>query len=158
MPKYIMLIGLPGSGKSTWIKNFLKNEKEKYVVISSDDIIEELGNLEGLNYKEAFSKYASIAMKEMYRRLKAAITNKANIIHDQTNLNVKSRRDKLSLLTPDYEREAIVFSVSEKELKNRLDKREKETGKHIPDQVIKSMKNSFQAPTKEEGFTKITNV
>ncbi len=158
MPKYIMLIGLPGSGKSTWVKNFLKNAKEKYVIISSDDIIEELGGLENLSYADAFKKYSNIAMKEMFRRFSAAIANKANIIHDQTNLTKKTRLEKLSKIPAYYKKEAVVFHVDDVELQKRLEKRLKEINKKIPNHVMDSMKNSYEPPTKEEGFDEITNV
>ena len=44
VPKVYVMIGLPGSGKNTWIENtFLARSKEEYAVISRDDIRAELG-------------------------------------------------------------------------------------------------------------------
>ena len=41
MTSFIMMVGLPGSGKSTWAKNFADKEVD---IHSSDDIREELLN------------------------------------------------------------------------------------------------------------------
>ena len=38
-PELIVLIGLPGVGKSTWISNYLKDKTEEYVIVSSDNYI-----------------------------------------------------------------------------------------------------------------------
>ena len=44
----VMLVGLPGSGKSTVVKKLLeKNPDMDFEVISSDDIIMELGEPDG---------------------------------------------------------------------------------------------------------------
>ena len=158
MPEYIILIGLPGSGKSTWIKKFLAKANEPYTIISSDNIIEELGGPEGLNYSEAFSKYSGFAMKEMNRRFAAAVQNNQNIIHDQTNMNVKTRRGKLAKVPDSYDKKAVVFSIPDPELKRRLKNRESETGKHIPNHAINSMAASYEAPSKAEGFSDIKYV
>lgn len=153
MTELIMLIGLPGSGKSTYIKKI--NKDNEYVVISSDDILEELAKLDGTDYNRAFAKHANFAGKEMFRRAEAAIKNGANIIWDQTNMNVKNRKRKLAMFPDTYTKRAVVFSIDDGELNRRLKKRERETGKKIPDHVIKSMAASYQAPTRGEGFSKI---
>ena len=40
----IFLIGLPGSGKSTWANDYIKNHSD-YIILSSDAFIEKLGEL-----------------------------------------------------------------------------------------------------------------
>lgn len=156
MPKLIMLVGGPGTGKSTWIRQFkARNPEEDWVIVSSDDILDELGAIDGISYQDAFSKYASFANKEMFRRAEKAIQSGSNVIWDQTNLNRKSRKKKLGMFPDSYEKEAVVFVVSEAEIKRRLKKREEEVGKHIPPHVVKNMAASYQPPSKEEGFSKI---
>lgn len=157
MPKLIMLIGLPASGKSTWRSKFLSKNPD-YVVVSSDDILDSLAERDGISYSESFKKYAKEAGKEMKRQAKDHFENGRNIIWDQTNMSSKSRKLGLDMAGDDYEKEAIVFVIPEPELKMRLAKREKEEGKHIPDFVIQNMSRSYQAPTKAEGFDKISYV
>lgn len=149
----IMLIGLPGSGKSTFIKNLLSKAKmgEAWRVLSTDDILEEWGKERGMSYNEAFQKINFKSVKnEMFRRFKEALENGENIIFDQTNMSVKSRAEKLKELPEDYAREAVVFSLTDAELNRRLKKREAETGKVIPPFVIANMAKSYEAPSKDE--------
>ena len=157
MPRVVMLIGVPGTGKSTWTRNFLKkNDAEQWVVVSSDDILDELANIDSLTYAQSFEKYSGYAQKEMFRRAENAIANGVNVIWDQTNMNSKNRRKKLDMFPDSYSKEAVVFVVSDGELKRRLMKREAEIGKVIPPHVIKNMAASYEAPSKAEGFSKIT--
>ncbi len=159
-PKFYILIGLPGSGKSTWTKNFLAKTEDPFVIVSSDDIIEEeiakhnagLAPHEvALTYSTGFEKFVGYATGEMKRRAKAAKAAGDNVIWDQTNMSAKSRKDKVGLFDG-YERHAVVFSLTDEELNRRLKLRESQTGKSIPGFVIKSMAKSYQAPTKAEGF------
>lgn len=156
----IMLIGMPGSGKSTWIKNFLAGkDPSQWAVISTDDILERWGSEKGLTYAQAFSHFNFKHVKnEMFKELGAAIKAGKNVIFDQTNMTAKSRAEKLKLLPADYSKKAIVWSLPEPELKRRAEKRHAETGKLIPPQIVASMARTYVAPTKAEGFNKITYI
>jgi len=155
-PIVIFLIGLPGSGKSTYIKNLLSKYPEKnFKVISTDDIFEKLGKEKGLDYTTAFKtfKFNDIEMS-YYKDLENAVKEKRNIIIDRTNVLKKDRDGVFSKLTGDYKSIAIIFDINPEELKQRLKKRELETGKHIPDEVVDNMRNSYVEPSLSE-FDKI---
>lgn len=49
MPKFIMMVGLPGSGKSTWAKEYVKTSENETVILSSDAVREELFGSCGVN-------------------------------------------------------------------------------------------------------------
>ena len=147
-----MLVGPPGSGKSTWIREFMNHKNEdEYVIVSSDDIIMELGKEKGLNYKEAFDKHAKQAMKVMKANAKQAFADKKNIIWDQTNMSAKSRASKIQQ-AKGYSLKAVVWDLPREELDRRLIKRDKEEDKSIPKAIVESMLSNFQMPTEEEGF------
>jgi predicted kinase len=157
-PELIMMVGVPGVGKSTWIRDHMtKNPSKNYAIVSSDDIIEEMGAPEGLSYADAFAKFSGFAIKEMDRRAKEYIAEGRNIIWDQTNLNPKARKTKLAIAAS-YRKIAVVFSLTDAERERRYEKRKVETGKTIPAHVIANMLRSFQAPTRAEGFEQIINV
>lgn len=158
-PQAVMLIGLPGSGKSTWIKKFLSGKNpDEWVIASTDDILEKWGKEKGLSYNQAFATFNFREVKgQMMADIQNAIKDQKNIIFDQTNMNKKARREKLALLPKNYVKNAVVFSIPDPELKSRLSKREKETGKSIPAHVIDSMARSYEAPDKGE-FDKIVFV
>jgi len=157
-PKIFVLVGLPGSGKSTWTAKFLAKSEEPYSVISSDDVIEEFAKKEGKTYTEVFKDYIGQATMIVKERFRNAVKNKDNIIWDQTNMNVKKRKSILQQLPPEYVKTAVIFSVGENELYRRLNARAELTGKTIPDFVIKDMTRNYQAPTKQEGFDNILRV
>lgn len=152
-PKFIMLVGVPGSGKSTWINSFVSKSPEEWIVMSTDDIIEDWAKKNGKTYSEAFAilDFKDIQSK-FDSKLKTALQNKQNIIWDQTNIQSGARKKKLSQIPSFYQTAAIAFEVSEDELMRRLADRSNNTGKTIPDTVIRSMIRNYQPPSKSEGF------
>ena len=55
----------------------------------------------------------------------------------------------------DYIKVAVVFQTEDKEVDRRLKARAEQTGKHIPDFVMKDMYGRWEAPTRDEGFDRI---
>jgi predicted kinase len=151
-----MLVGVPGSGKSTWLEdNYYGQIAEGYEIISTDDVIDHVSYIYGMNYDEAFPDLIKFAEKAMWKQLETASKLKSDIVIDRTNLTVSSRRKFLRYLEG-YEFEAIVFPTPDKqEWERRLSSR---PGKTIPKRVLESMRNNTEAPTLEEGFEVITYV
>jgi predicted kinase len=149
MATLYMLIGVPGAGKTTWIKN----NKGNAVVLSTDDYIEKVAAKQGLTYNDVFKDAMGGAVHNLKLNLKSAIANDRDIIWDQTNLTVKSRRDKLKMVPDNYRKVAVFFSVPN-DLRDRLASR---PGKTIPEPVILTMINQLTPPSKEEGFDEIVN-
>lgn len=153
MPKVYMLVGVPGAGKSTWIKS--RDWPSNTVTVSSDRFIDDHAAKEGKTYNEVFKDYAPIAMRLMDNQVLIAKTNGCDIIWDQTNTSVKSRKAKLAMLEG-YEKIAVFFHTPEPEvLAWRLENR---PGKSIPWNVMLSMMDNLAEPTEEEGFTTIWRV
>lgn len=151
-PLMIVLIGAPGTGKSTFIK-----ELQEYIsvtVASTDDQIDAYAAKHGLTYSQAFAK---INFKTLKRQMEAdiigAVRGNKHVVIDQTNMHRKSRKDKLAMSSVAYQKVAVVFEVETKLLLERLKKREAETGKGIPVHVVFSMLKAYEAPTREEGFS-----
>lgn len=147
-----MLVGVPASGKSTWIKrqNF---DWSKTVIISTDAYIEDQAALQGKTYSEVFNDEIKAATFKMNETLKSAIKFGLNIVIDQTNCSVKTRASKLSQFPKSYNKIAVFFPTpNEEELNNRLGSR---PGKTIPDFVMKNMISSLVPPTEAEGFDKV---
>jgi len=155
MPVYIMLVGIPGSGKSSWVakQNFDWNKTR---IISTDNIIDRKAQEMGKTYSDVFSDSIKDATQQMNRDLKMAIANGDDIIHDQTNLTAKSRAAKLSQIPANYRKIAVYFATpNEKELQRRLSSR---PGKTIPSHVVSSMIAQLQPPTRAEGFDEVVTV
>ena len=150
-PKLYMLVGLPGVGKSTYIKEMLV-ENPTAIIISSDNIIEGFAADLCLTYNEAFLKYKDIAHSQMMQEARYHIEAKDDIIWDQTNLTEKTRKNKLKLFPKEYYKEALIFVTSAEEHARRLTLR---PGKIIPEFVMQTMQESYTMPKKEEGFDSI---
>ena len=144
------MIGVPGSGKSTWIKN--QDWALGLTVVSTDSFVEDYAKTQGKTYSEVFDDYMPTAVDLMSKVVVHAREHGHDIIWDQTSTTVKSRARKFRML-PDYEHIAVVFKTPDKEeLARRLAGR---TGKNIPDHVMRSMIDHFEMPTQEEGFREI---
>lgn len=157
-PQIYVLVGIPGSGKSTWMGKFIASSAAPFTVISSDAIIEAKAAAEGLNYSQGFDKFIGAATGACKQNFRTALNNRENIIYDQTNISAKKRRGILSQLPQEYRKVAVVFDVPDAVLKQRLQDREKATGKHIPEFVLKDMFSRWEQPSKLEGFDEIIKV
>jgi len=158
-PSYIMLVGPPAVGKSTFLSKFLKEIHEKFYIASTDDLVEREAARLRLTYSEAFNKCNQKSLKrEMEDGIEKAILTRTNVIHDQTNMGRKSRAGKLKSVPESYNRICLNFTVDDRVLQQRLDERAKLTGKVIPPSVMKNMFDSYNAPLKDEGFDLIIEV
>lgn len=154
-PIAIMLIGVPGSGKSTYYEEFLSRDYSHY--ISSDAYIEKKAAEQGTSYGAIFNTLIKVATKWMEEQLQIAIDAYKSLVWDQTNLSRKARRHKLDMLiAAGYAVHAIAFEIPEDELERRRTKRQAETGKSIPQSILQTMGNSYERPTMVEGFSKVT--
>ena len=150
MAKCYQLIGVPASGKSTWVK--LQDWAKDCVVVSTDEFVEDYAKEVGSTYSEVFDDYMPTAVKLMADKVVRAREQGKDIIWDQTSTTEGARRKKFNML-PDYEHIAVVFKTPEMdELKRRLASR---PGKNIPSQVMVQMIRGLVMPTLDEGFTEI---
>lgn len=146
-----MLIGVPGSGKTTWIRS----RQHDAVVLSTDDKIEAEAARVGKTYSEVFQDTIKHATSQMGDDLIRAVRAKRDIIWDQTNLTRKSRASKLAMVPDDYEKVAVFFPTpGNDELKRRLSSR---PGKTIPPHIVLGMVSQLQEPTEAEGFDRIVH-
>jgi predicted kinase len=150
MPIAYILIGIPGSGKTTWAKS--QDWFNNCVYISTDKFVEEYAHSQNKTYSEVFNEYMPTAVDLMVKEVVKARQESKNIIWDQTSTTIISRIKKFRML-PDYEHIAVTFNTpNEVELNYRLNNR---PGKIIPNEVIKDMINKFEIPTEEEGYKEI---
>jgi predicted kinase len=154
MKKLYVLVGVPGSGKSTWIKN--QEWAKDIPVVSTDHFIETYAEQQGKTYNEVFDEWMPKAVKLMANQVHICKANNTDIIWDQTSTTIGARRKKLNMC-PEYYKIAVVFKTpDEEELQRRLNSR---IGKAIPENVMRSMKDQLnnEPPTLAEGFDEIWN-
>lgn len=147
MPQFRMLMGLPGSGKSTYARNFVASHKG-WVHLSSDQISQShFASADHIDSQNVFAK--------MYQQTAAALKAEQNVIYDATNLASKRRRSLLNRLKNfQVDSEAVVFLTPYPILKARNQKRIQQ--ERVPDEAIERYIRSFQFPKLNENFAKVT--
>lgn len=150
MPTCYQLIGVPASGKSTWVKN--QDWALGLTVVSTDPFVEDYARAQGKTYSEVFTEYMPTAVDLMAKQVVFAREHEHTVIWDQTSTTVKSRTRKFRML-PDYEHIAVIFRTPDLDvLKERLADR---LGKDVPWDVVQGMIDGWEEPTPEEGFKEI---
>lgn len=158
-PSYVMMVGAPGVGKSTFIKILREQLHEKIHIASTDDLLEIEAARLGLTYSEAFHKVNQKKLKQdMEAGIELAFHANMSIFHDQTNMSRKARVSKLAPVPLNYTKICLNFTVDDKVLQVRLDERARLIGKVIPPFVLKNMFNTYVTPSKDEGFNLIIEV
>ena len=143
-PKLILLVGLPGSGKSTWAA------REKLPVLSSDELRRTLADdpTDQSIHARVFSILRLLIKHRL--ELKRPVT-----CIDATNLTPKERRPYIALARRhDASIEAILFDtpIAECQRRNRLRKRV------VPREAIETMARKLVVPSASEGFSKVTTL
>ena len=131
---FTMLVGLPGSGKSTFARSM------NAVICSSDQIREEF-NLTDNN----------AVFAEMDRQVRVALKAGNDVVYDATNLNRKRRINYLKNLSHFAVRKKVIcfvtpFSICKEQNMLRDEKWQ------VPDSVYDKFIRNFQMPAKYEGW------
>lgn len=140
-PEFIMLVGLPGSGKSTLIKRY-----KEYKVHSSDNIREELTgdvNRQDIN---------NLVFKALHSRVKEDLLNGQSVIYDATNLNRKRRKAFLQELNNITCWKYCLLIATPFEV---CLERNSQRDRRVPYDVIERMYKNFDIPWYNEGWDNI---
>jgi predicted kinase len=150
MPIAYILVGVPASGKSSWVR--AQKWANECAYISTDIHVEQYAKEKGKTYSEAFDEYMITAIELMIADVHHAMEHGKNIIWDQTSTTVLSRKRKFRMLE-NYRMIAVVFRTPDpEEHQRRLNSR---PGKVIPEKVLESMIHTFEIPTEDEGFAEV---
>lgn len=159
MPKCIMLVGLPGVGKSTWLTNNtdLFEQSPAPRIVSSDFYIEECARILGAMYYQIFPHIIGFAERAFENDIDTLAFNGYDLIIDRTNLHKKARREIMGRIMKNakepYQFEAIVFKTPDE--RTHMDRLASSFGKYIPKDTMNNMKRIYTPPTNDEGFTNI---
>lgn len=140
---FTMLVGLPGSGKSTYART-LKNAygDDVTTIIESDSYRERLYGdpaIQGDNNKLFESIHSDVLEK---------LSEGTNVIFDATNILRKHRTALVQKLSNNVVKECIIVATSYPRCLERNEKRERK----VPKEVVDRMWKSFQVPTYTEGW------
>ncbi|XP_071490609.1 uncharacterized protein [Diadema antillarum] len=157
----LMMVGLPGSGKTTWAINACKEMTDKKYYILGTNLIMDKMKVMGLrrqrNYAGRWDKLMDLATKCLNRFFEVAARKRRNYILDQTNVYPSARRRKMRPFEG-FSTKAIVLVPTDEEFKKRVEKRTKEEGKDVPDHAVNEMKANFELPEKGVLFDEVEYV
>ena len=145
------MVGLPGSGKSTYAKEFIKDQQVEY--LSSDSLRAIFGKNE--SDQSVTPKVFGHIKTKVDEYLKVG----KNVLVDATNVNRKERSDYINTAKKYNSKVvAVVFKMDRNGLIARNKKRGDEGGRVVPDWVIDKMLNKFEEPDFNEGIDVIIYV
>lgn len=151
MSKVILTVGLPGSGKSTWIKNYVANIDVPYTICSKDDFFEKDGKYTydptkiSYAYDSCFNKF----MNALRSEIPLIFVDNINI----ANKNRKRYINKAAEYGYDVEVKVFPSDIDRVKLQNQSPERIA-ANKVIPDSVIDGMSSKLDI---EPGTWKLVN-
>lgn len=142
MVKFYMLVGLVGSGKSTYAE---KLKEEGVIIHSSDKIREELGDVNDQ------SKNTEV-FEILHKRIKDDLRDGKSVCYDATSLN---RRRRISFVKElkniPCKKICVLVATPFEECCKQNDSRDRK----VPEEVLDRMYRNFNVPCEQEGWNEI---
>ncbi len=143
MNKFIMMVGLPGSGKSTIAKEL--SIMENADLHSSDNLREEL-------FGDAKNQDSNgLIFQELYKRISRDLLEGTSVIYDATNLGYKKRKSLLEKLKVGCYKECYMVATPYE----KCQKQNCARSRRVPEKVIENMYRGIFVPQYFEGWDHI---
>lgn len=141
-----LMVGVPGTGKSTWIETVMENMTSARC-ISRDKVRASINQ----NIDENYFEKEKAVFAEFVRQINEAIKDGVqDIFIDATHINSKSRAKILRELRPKAHT-TLMCEVIDVSLDTAMERSSRRSGwQRVPDTVIQNMWESFKAPTEKE--------
>lgn len=152
----ILLVGLPGAGKTHWTLAHVKENPEKrYHVIGADALLAKM-TIDGASrktiHKGRWDKVYELCINSLSPLEEIAAKRRHNFILDQTNAYASAQRRKMKGFG-DFKHIAVVCIPNEDELKRRnAEKTEKGNAFSIRDSTLNNLRANFTLPSLEFGW------
>ena len=156
-----VLVGSIASGKTTWKKKF-KELNPDTMVVSRDSIRYAFGDGDYL-FDTNIESLVKLTCDDFFENL--LLLHTENIIVDETNVSASGREryfdiyNKLSdlIVTPNYIFNAVVFPDAgcSEHVRRRMLDNHGDTPRSTWEGVYRGLRDSYEPPTKGEGFDKI---
>ncbi len=141
--KIIFCVGVPASGKSTWSKDFVRNN-QNYVRLCRDDYRYMYKDMEWFG-DEIRDNLETLITKNIVDNLFNLMSLGFDVVIDETNLDSKRLKSWLKIFKSDQLKDDVdiqfkIFDISFEEALDRDSKRERSVGKN----VLKKMFDKYQ--------------
>jgi len=148
MLEVILLVGAPGSGKSTWGEKYAADNGMTY--LSSDK------NRARLGTGEEDQSVSARAFALLKTEMNHALQNEKNVVIDATFMSIKARKEFVAIARlHNAHLRAVVFELLRETILSRNKRRADAGGRNVPEDVIDKMLDKYQRPDKPE-FDEVT--
>lgn len=138
-------VGLPGSGKSTYAKNFIKGKEIEY--LSSDSLRAIFGK------DEDDQTVTPFVFGHIKKKVDEFLKDGKNVLVDATSVNRRERADYINAAKKYGAKVvALVFKMDRAGLIERNQKRGQEGGRVVPTNIIDKMLAKYEEPSYSEGI------
>ncbi|KAL0038029.1 hypothetical protein WJX79_010159 [Trebouxia sp. C0005] len=156
----MVMVGLPGCGKSTWAARYVANHPERrYVSLSIDGVLKQMkpgsSQLRG-KQKPPDAKTQQLA-EQAYKELLDHIEDvPRNYVLDDSNVYEGARSARVGKLKKaGYKTRAAVIVLPDSSLFRRQRKQHQEEGKTVPETTIADMRANFSMPEVGDVFQEV---
>jgi predicted kinase len=146
MQKVIYTIGIPASGKSSYVQGLAK--KENAIILSTDDIRRELFG------EETKQKKTNLVYRTLYERLNQLVSEGFSIIVDATNIEREKRETSLTRLNNLKKELKKICYYFDTPYEICLE-RNRERKRTVDERIMKKMRINLEIPLLGEGFDEI---
>ncbi len=146
-PEVLVLVGLPGSGKSTWAWD----HKGGYPVLSTDSHIERIAYEKGMEYGQALRDFFPQAVELFKQDIKTVCRARQSFIWDQSNLTRAGREYVYKMLSPTHKVTYVCFLVPVDECIKRIERRVTAGGVAVDPAVVYKLAHRCEFPVAKSG-------
>lgn len=140
-----IMVGVPGSGKSTFAKEKILKENENTIYVSRDEI-----RFSYIGCNDAYFAKEKDVFRDYIDKIQAGLDEGKNVIADATHLNIKSRHKLLFSLHLNDNIDVVTFYMKTP-LDVCLKRNQKREEKYrVPEDVIRKMYNTLITPRADE--------
>uniref|UniRef100_A0A182M2B9 B30.2/SPRY domain-containing protein n=1 Tax=Anopheles culicifacies TaxID=139723 RepID=A0A182M2B9_9DIPT len=152
----VMMIGLPGSGKTTWVQNYLKeNPDSSFTLLSIDSLLENmkvLGKAREPSNTPQWQKVVEQLSRNMARLIEIACKRRRHILIDQTNVFASEQKRRLKGFGGFKTRRAVAVVPNLEEYNKRYEQKVAKYGKEVPETTLNTMKANIFVPSQVQNW------